>query len=67
MGALAEFSQSFNKVRMWWYNILRDDEGRILYCLWFDNITAGYFLLNSNISFTKRKHPEPLLTVKIIE
>ena len=39
--ALAEFFQSLNKSRMWWYNILGDNEGSISYILWFDSITPG--------------------------
>ena len=35
--------------------------------LWFDTITAEYFLLTSNIIFLKKGNPEPILTVKIIE
>ena len=65
--SLAEFFQSLDKGRIWWYNILGGNKGSVSYLLWFDTITEGLFLLNSKIFFLKRKNPEPILTVKIIE
>ena len=52
---------------MWCYNILGDNKGSILYISYFDSITAGHFLLTSNIVLLKRENHEPILTVKIIE
>ena len=64
---LAEFFQSIDKGRMWWYNIIGENRGRILYTLLFGPITTGSILLASNIVFMKRENPEPILTVKIID
>ena len=41
--ALSEFFGSLEKVRMWWYNILGDNEGRISHILQFDTIAAGLY------------------------
>ena len=49
------------------YNILGDKNVSISYLLWFDTITLGSILLNSNIVFLKREIYEPILTVKRIE
>ena len=54
---IVEFFQSLDKGRMWWYNILGENEGRISYILWFDPIDAGSFLLTSDIVFMKRGNP----------
>ena len=64
--ALAEFFQSIDKGRMWWCNILGDNEGSIAYISWFDPITEEPFLLTSNIVFLKRENPDTILTGRII-
>ena len=49
---------------MWWYNILRDTNGRILYILLLDTIYAGYILLAAALVALKRGNYEPILIVK---
>ena len=58
--------QSLNKVSMWWYNILWDNEGSIPYILWLGAITAEPILITNNLVALKWENPEPILTVKII-
>ena len=65
--ALAEFFRSLEKGRMWWYNILGDNEGSISYLLQLDPITVGYVLLTDNLFALKRVNPELTLTVKRTE
>ena len=64
---LAEFFQSLDKGRIWWYKSLGDNERSISNILWPDPINTGYFLLASNIVFLKRENPDPVLKVKITE
>ena len=65
--ALAEFFQILYKGIIWWCNILGYKKGRIYHTLRFDPITEGYILLTSNIFFSGKVNPEPILTVKITE
>ena len=65
--AHADFFQSLNKGRMWCYNILGDNRGRISHLLWFHLITAGSVLLTSYSVFLKMENPEPILRVKSFE
>ena len=62
--ALAEFFQSPNKVRIWWYNIIWDNNRIISHILRLDPITAGYVLLTDYLVSMKRQNYEPISTVK---
>ena len=53
--------------RMWWYNILGDNEGSISNLLRLDPITAGYILFTADLVAPKRKKSEPILTLKRTE
>ena len=64
---LAECFWSLDKVRMWWYNILGDNNGSISHILQLFPITPGSVLITSKLVALKRISPEPILTVKIIE
>ena len=63
--AISEFFQSLDKGRIWWCNILGDNEGNISHILRLDTITAGYIWLNVKLVALKRKNYDPILTVKI--
>ena len=65
--ALAEFFQSLDKGRMWWYNILGDNEGSVSDILRLDTITLLYVLITDNIVAPERENPEPNLTVNRTE
>ena len=68
--ALSEFFPSLDKGRMWWYNILGDNEVSISHILRIDPITAGSILLTVKLVVSvalKRVNSEPILTVKITE
>ena len=62
--ALSEFFQSLDKDRMWLYNILGDNEGRISHILQIDTINAGSILLTVEHVALKRENSDPILTVK---
>ena len=47
--ALVEFFQSLDKGRMWWCNILGDNEGSISHVLQIDPIDSGSILLTHNL------------------
>ena len=64
ISAVSEFFRSLDKFRMWWYNILGDNEGNISHLLRLDPITAGSILLTIKIVAPKRGNSEPILTVK---
>ena len=51
--------------RMWWYNILGDNEGSILHLLRPDPINEESILLTVKLVAPKRGNSEPILTVKI--
>ena len=53
--------------RMWWYNTIVDNKGRISHTLWLDPITAGCVLLTAKLVALKRGNIEPILTVKRTE
>ena len=53
--------------RMWWYNILGNNEVSISYILRIDLITAAYVLLTANLLAPKMKNTDPILTVKRTE
>ena len=65
--ALAEFLQSLEKGKMWWYNMLRDNAESISHILQIGHISAGYVLLTSDLVSLKRGDCDTILTVKIIE
>ena len=52
---------------MWWYNILRDNEGIISHILRLNPITAGYILLTVKLVVLIGENSEPVLTVKRTE
>ena len=52
---------------MWWYNILGDNKGIILYLLWSDPIIARSVLLTVKLDGTKGGNYDKMLTVKITE
>ena len=52
---------------MWWYNILRDNEGSISHILRLDPITTEYILLNFKMVALERGNSEPILTARITE
>ena len=58
--AFSEFFLSIDKGRMWWYNILGDNEGSISHLLQLDHITAGSILLTANLVALKRENYEPI-------
>ena len=64
---LADFFQSINKGRMWWYNILGDNKGSISHILRLDTINAGSVLITNCFVSLKRENSEPILTLKITE
>ena len=53
--ALAEFFQSLDKGRMWWYNILGDNKGIISDILMLDPITSGSAVITANLIALKRE------------
>ena len=53
--------------RMWWYNILGDNEGSISHLLRIDYITAGSILLTAKLVSLKRRNSDPIFTVKRTE
>ena len=65
--ALVEYFQSLDNARMWWYNILGDNEGSISHILQIYPITPGHVLINSNLVALKRENNDPILTVKRTE
>ena len=65
--ALSDFFRSLDKGRMWWYNILGDNEGSISHLLRLDPITAGSILLNVTKLPMKRGNSGPILTAKRTE
>ena len=65
--SLAEFFESLDKVSMWCYNILGDNEGSISHILQPDPITPGSILITYNLVLLKSENDETILTVKIIE
>ena len=58
---------SLDKGRMWWYNILGDNEGSISHILWLDPIISGSILLTVKLVAPKRENSEPIFIVKITE
>ena len=52
---------------MWWYNILRGNEGSISHLLRIYPITEGSISLSAALVALKRGNPEPILIVKITE
>ena len=65
--ALSEFFWSLDKGRMWWYNIIGDNERSISNLLQLGPITAGSILLPDNLVALKRENPESIWTVKRTE
>ena len=65
--ALSEFFLNLNKGRMWWYNILGNNERIFSHILRLDTITAGYILLTASLVALKRGNSEPILRVTITE
>ena len=65
--ALSDLYQSLDRARMWRYNILGDNKGRIPHILRLDPITAGCVLLTAKLVALKRGNIEPILTVKRTE
>ena len=65
--ALSEFFRSLDKGRMWWYNILGDNEGSLSHLLQLDHITIGSILITANLVFLIREISEPILIVKRTE
>ena len=65
--APAYFFQDLDKGRLWWYNILRDNNGIISYLIPLDPITSGSVSITAGLVFLKRENPEPILTVKLFE
>ena len=65
--APSEFFRSMNKGKMWWNNILGNNEGSISHILRLDPITAGSILLTANLVALKRGNSETILTVKRTE
>ena len=53
--------------RMWWYNILGNNQVSISDILRIDLITAAYVLLTANLLVPKMKNTDPILTVKRTE
>ena len=64
---LQNFSGSLNKGRIWWYNILGDNEGSISHLLRLDPISACSVSLTSKIVALKRKNTDLILIVKRTE
>ena len=64
---LSEFFQSLSKSRMWWYNILGDNEGSMPHILQLDPITGGSILLTVKLVVPKKENYDTILTVKITE
>ena len=58
---LSEFFWSLDKFRMWWYNILGDNEERISDILRIYTITAGSILFNAKLVAPKRENYDPIL------
>ena len=52
---------------MLWYNILRDNKGKISNILQLDPMNSGLFLLDVNVVFLERDNHELILMVKIME
>ena len=67
LSALSEFFRGIKKGNIWWYNILRDNKGRISHLLWLYPITAKSILLSTKLVALKRKNSETILIVKINE
>ena len=65
--ALSEYFWSLNKGRMWWYNILGDNDGGLSHNLQFDRITAGSIWLTVKLVAPKRENYEPIWTFKQTE
>ena len=65
--AISAFFKSLDKGKIWWYNILRDNEGNISHILWLDPITAGSIFITFKIVALKRGNCEPILAVKRTE
>ena len=52
---------------MWWYNILRGDQGSTSHILWLYPITVGSILITVKIVAMKREIFYPILSLKITE
>ena len=61
------FFLSLDKGRMWWYNILGDNDRSISHISRIDPITVGSILLTVKLVALKRENYEPILIVKRTE
>ena len=57
--ALAEFFQSLDKGKMWWYNIVGDNKGIISHLLRLGLITAGSVLITADLVTLKGEIMSP--------
>ena len=65
--ALAEFFRIIDSSKMWGYNILGDNKGRISHILRLYPITSGGVVLASKLILTKRENHYTILTMKRME
>ena len=56
------FHQSLDKGRMWWYNVLGDNKGRISHILGFYLINKGSVLIALILFSLERVNYDPILT-----
>ena len=63
----SEFFQILIKVRIWWYNILRKNDGSISHIFQLDTINSESILLTAKLVALKRENREPMLKVEITE